>query len=108
MGKYFTDEQIDVFLMAYLERYPDAIERMHFVMKHPFRDNDLLISRSWDEIVEIAMSMDFFHEYARNLHEEYMRRQSGPYYHSYSHIIHDVARRVADMLGPIGSYEIEE
>lgn len=108
MGKYFTDEQINKFIKAHLEKFPDAIERMHFVMKHPFRKNDEETSRNFREISETAKTLEFYHEYARNLPEEYTKRVPDPYYYSFFHIHRDVITRVAAMLGPIGSYEIKK
>lgn len=106
MGKYFTDEQIDAFLKAYVEKYPDAIERMHFVMQHPFRDNDEMMSRTTREIVEIAKEMQFFHEYA----DQRAKKLQDPNQYSTAmhHLDRDVSRRVAGMLGPTGTYKVEE
>jgi hypothetical protein len=97
MGKYFSDEQLDEFFKLWLETYPDAIDRAHFIMKHPFRDNDEAMTRNRREVWGVARNLEFFLKYkkdneARALH----------------HIHHDVFTRVADMLGPIGSYDIEE
>jgi plasmid stabilization system protein ParE len=108
MGKYFTDSEIDAFLKAYLEKYPDAIARMHFVMNHPFRDNDEQMARYAREVRQIADSLSFFHEYSNSLPEGLLKEVPDRYYHAYYHLQHDVTRRVAEMLGHIGSYEIEE
>jgi hypothetical protein len=92
----FTDEQIDAFLEAYVGKYSAAIERMHFVMRHPFRDNDEQITRGAREISEIAQTLEFFKDYAD-------REPSALH-----HLRRDVARRVAGMLGPIGTYKTED
>ena len=106
MGKYFSEEQIDEFLRAYTTKYPDAIDRMHFVMKHPFRDHDEENARKWRELLEVAPTLSFFSEYNESLTKGDPNRRSK--FEAYYHLSHDITQRVADMLGPIGSYEIEE
>lgn len=108
VGKYFTDDQVNEFLRIHLERYPDAIQRMHFVMRHPYRNNDERTSQNIREVNSTAKSLEFYHDYARNLPEEYIKRVADPYYYAFFHIHRDVVTRVAAILGPIGTYEIEE
>ena len=95
MGKHFRDEQIEEFLKAYVARFPDAVERMEHVMLNPFDDNDELMSRNFREIYQVAQSMEFFTAYAT--HEP----------SAIHHLVRDVARRVSDGLGPIGSRKIK-
>lgn len=95
MEKFYTDDQIDKFIKAYVEKYPDAIDRMKFIMLHPFRDNNDRISKISREINEIASSVDFLKIDSLDNDAIHLLKR-------------DVAARVAQMLGPIGSYEIEE
>ncbi|MGX9177391.1 hypothetical protein [Mesorhizobium sp. BHbdii] len=108
VSKYFTDREIDAFLDAYLEKYPDAIARMHFVMKHPYRDNDQQISRNGWEVRQVADSLAFFHDYANRISGDILKEVPDKYYHAYNRLMYDVTKRVAEMLGPIGSYEIDD
>ncbi|KQT02900.1 hypothetical protein ASG42_25825 [Rhizobium sp. Leaf391] len=106
MLRTFTKDQIESLLAEYVREYPDAIERMHFVMRHPFRDTDDISSRSLSEIKIIAKRMKFFQDFI----------EKNPYDHSilvnnqspFSRLRDDVYEYVADMLGPIGSYKIEK
>ncbi|RUW87204.1 MAG: hypothetical protein E5W64_11930 [Mesorhizobium sp.] len=92
----------------HLTKYPDAVERMHFVMKHPFRDNDEQMSRTRREILDTAKHLAFFHAHAQEIPKDRLAKVADPYYHARHDILSDVIAHVAAMLGPIGSYEIEE
>ncbi|AZO02014.1 MULTISPECIES: hypothetical protein [unclassified Mesorhizobium] len=89
MGKHFSDEQIDEFLDAYLARFPDAIERMEYVMLHPFDENDELMSRNFREMQQVAQTMEFFVAACA---------KHGPT--AIHHLIRDVANRVSAGLSP--------
>ncbi|MDH0616692.1 MULTISPECIES: hypothetical protein [unclassified Agrobacterium] len=67
--RHFTDKQIDEFLAAYLKRYPDALDRMLHVMRNPFDDNDVSISRIFREMIEISRDLDFFVEFEKSNNE---------------------------------------
>ncbi len=95
MGKHFSEQEIDSFLDLYLAKYPDALQRMQFVMQHPFRDNKALIYRNQSEIREISTLLEFFSKYA----------ETGP--NAVHHLTRDVLGRVADGLGPIGSRTVK-
>ncbi|WP_395775071.1 hypothetical protein [Agrobacterium pusense] len=69
--RYFTDEQIDEFLAAYLERYPDALDRIIHVMQNPFDDNDELIARTRKEMWVIVPTLDFYIEMKKDDEEKY-------------------------------------
>jgi hypothetical protein len=96
MGKYFSEDEVHLFMKLWLEKYPDAIDRAHDVMRNPFRDNDEMNSRASREVIDIARELDFFKERAKT-------DESAAY-----HLMHDVWVKVADMLGPIGVNDIEE
>lgn len=63
--RYFTDEQIDEFLAAYLKRYPDALDRILYVMRNPFEDHKEQIARSRQEMLQIAQTLDFYIEFEK-------------------------------------------
>ncbi len=91
-------------LAEYLKEHPDALERMHFVMQHPFRDNDEAMSRTRREFRRVAERMEFFQEYiARNPYDSTILINNPP---PISKLHRDFFHYVAAMLGPIGSYEI--
>lgn len=69
--RYFTDEQIDEFLAAYLKRYPDALDRIIHVMQNPFDDNDELIARTQQEMCVIVPTLDFYIEMKKDDEEKY-------------------------------------
>ncbi|MGP4668102.1 hypothetical protein [Agrobacterium pusense] len=71
IGRYFTDEQIDEFLAAYLKRYPDALDRIIHVMQNPFDDNDELIARTRQEMSVIVPTLDFYIEMNKDDEEKY-------------------------------------
>ncbi|AZO29652.1 hypothetical protein [Mesorhizobium sp. M1B.F.Ca.ET.045.04.1.1] len=104
----FSDSQLKEFMRLHLTKYPDAIERMHFVMKHPFRDNDEQISRNTREILDTAQHLAFFHAHAQRMPKDRLVKVTDPYYHARYDIQSDVIAYVAAMLGPIGSYGVEE
>jgi len=104
----FSDAQIKEFMRLHLTKYPDAVERMHFVMKHPFRDNHDEIYRNRREMRDTAKQLAFFHAHAKAIPKERLVHGTDGYYHANYDISADVIAYVANMLGPIGSYEIEE
>ncbi|WP_112416069.1 hypothetical protein [Agrobacterium pusense] len=69
--RYFTDEQIDEFLAAYLKRYPDALDRIIHVMQNPFDDNDELIAKTQQEMCVIVSTLDFYIEMKKDDEEKY-------------------------------------
>ncbi|WP_192177762.1 hypothetical protein [Mesorhizobium amorphae] len=95
MGKHFLEQEIDSLLDIYLEKYQDALQRMRFVMKHPFGDNKELISGNLREIGEVSKLLEFFNNYA----------ETEP--NAFHHLARDVFRYVADGLGLIGSRRID-
>lgn len=92
-------------LAEYLKEHPDALERMHFVMLHPFRDDDDdEMSRSAREIHHVAKRMKFFQDYvARNPYDSTILINNPT---PRSKLYLDFVHYVAALLGPIGSYEI--
>lgn len=97
MDKYFSDEEVELFIEAWLNEYPDAIERAHFIMQHPFRDLSSEMGRQQLEMNSIAQKLDYF--------KEALSAADGLGFHR---LHSDVIDRVTSMLGPIGSYEIYE
>jgi hypothetical protein len=63
MKKHFSNEEIESFMKLHAERYPDAVQRMQFVMQHPFEDNKKNTSRTLREIGETARLLEFFNRY---------------------------------------------
>lgn len=106
MGKTFTDQQIESLLAEYTKEYPDAVERMHFVMLHPYRENSASIARSAWEITMVAKRMKFFQHYVDNNPHDPQKYTNNPLLESKFKA--DVIAYVAAMLGPIGSYKVFE
>ena len=105
MGKYFTEDQENEFLRIHRERYPDAVERIHFVMRHPFRNHDEATRKIWHELRQTAETIDFYSEYAATRPQMYSPELKRAYNDAWSHLHTDVMHCVAAMLG---TYEIEE
>ncbi|WP_155765288.1 hypothetical protein [Mesorhizobium erdmanii] len=96
-GKYLSCEQIEAVLQAHLAQYPDAIDRMHLIMKHPHRDNKEATNRTILEISKTLESMSFYQEYLKSAPSR-----------SFHEAFRDVADFVGNMLGPVGSRRVEE
>lgn len=104
MSGTFSEQDIESLLSEYLKEHPDAVERMHFVMQHPYRDNYEIMDRNTREFRRVAERMAFFQEYiARNPYDPSILLNNPP---PMFLLEMDFVNYVAALLGPIGSYEI--
>lgn len=92
----YPDADIERLIKRLEEVFPGSIERMHFVMRHPFRDNDKSMAQSRRDLIQVAKETEPFKSTLANDASQLLI------------ISQQVASRVADMLGPIVSYKIEE
>jgi hypothetical protein len=79
MGRYFTEEQLDEFMAAYVAKYPDIIERMYFLIDHSHENHDELMSRCQREMKDVAKVTPFFVAYAERLQKEMLDAAGGEF-----------------------------
>jgi len=92
----YPDADIERLIQRLEEVFPGSLERMHSVMRHPFRDNDKSMAESRRDLIQVARETEPFKSALANDASQLLI------------ISQQVVSRVADMLGPIGSYDVEE
>jgi hypothetical protein len=114
MGRYYTEEQLDEFMTAYLAKYPETIERWFYMMDHQGVIHHELGSQINREMLDVANSMPFFTAYADKLQRELLESAGGEFqvnvpfehkgvmlkYDASLLVYHDhIKRRLADQIG---------
>ncbi|RWN48983.1 MAG: hypothetical protein EOS03_00540 [Mesorhizobium sp.] len=107
--QYFTKDQIDLFIEAFLAKYPNAIKRMKTMMNDERGDFKELYGTHFNEMLDVAEGMELYHNYAKSIPQKYLSRLSDPYYHAAYHLSHDLSMRVRDLseMGELPGEEAE-
>jgi hypothetical protein len=79
MGRYFTEEQLDEFMAAYVAKYPDTIERMYFLIEHSLENHDELMSLCEKEMRDVARVTPFFVAYVQGVQKEMLDAAGGEF-----------------------------